>query len=223
MYLSISHVINYQQILAPVMLLKSKKENDIDDIFRMSDPIKPKPQTTTMSHSMTPSSKVFNEYDWDVVDEYDPLWPNEYEKLVKDKRDKEMDKQRERVSNSREDKNNDRKRRSSRFNENVSPPPTPANKFSSGFGGRPDDEEAYNRSPPANNNPPSRGSGAAIAPPLSLQESTPIIPPFAAPSQASEAKLNSGNISVPYGSSSVAAKIMAKYGFKVMLHKNIMY
>lgn len=188
------------------MLLKSKKENDIDDIFRIST-------TTTTTHSLTPSSKVFNEYDWDVIDEYDPLWPNEYEKLVKDKRDKEMDKPRERNNSNREEKNLDRKRRNTRFNENDSPPPTPANKFS-GFGGRPDDEDTYSRSPPSNQQ--SRGAGAAIAPPLSLQESTPIIPPFAASAGQAENKQNSANVTVPYGTSSVAAKIMAKYGFKVI-------
>lgn len=52
--------------------------------------------------------------------------------------------------------------------------------------------------------PPQRGIGAAIAPPPSLQESTPIIP----------ALQNSGSGSVALGSGSVAAKIMAKYGFK---------
>lgn len=49
--------------------------------------------------------------------------------------------------------------------------------------------------------PPQRGVGAAIAPPPSLQESTPIIP-----------IQNSGGPNALGGS--VAAKIMAKYGFK---------
>lgn len=53
--------------------------------------------------------------------------------------------------------------------------------------------------------PTSRGAvgGAAIAPPPSLQESTELPPP--APRQQT---------SLGYSTSSVAAKIMAKYGFK---------
>lgn len=191
------------------MLLKSKKD-DVDDIFKSSDTLKPRVQTTVIAQSLTPSSKLFNDYDWDVVDEYDPLWPNEYEKLVKDKRDKDADKVRERNSSrdiertpSLSDKN---KRRGSRFNTETESSPPPA-KFTSGFGGRPDDEDTYTRSPPTPQTP--RTGGAAIAPPLSLQESTAIIPAFALPP-------DSKNVTVPYGSSSVAAKIMAKYGFKVI-------
>lgn len=135
------------QMLTPVMALKSKKD-DVD-IFK---PVHKAHTTTTIStnHHLTPSNKVFNEYDWEVVDEYDPIWPNEYEKLVKEKRDKEADKTRGgRIS---------RKPPSMRF-ENESPP----TKFSSGFGGRPnDDEEAMygGRSPPSGSQ--SRGAGAAI-------------------------------------------------------------
>lgn len=190
------------------MLLKSRKDHDADDIFRPVDAIKPKTQITSMLPAVTPSSKVFNDYNWDVVDEYDPLWPNEYEKLIVEKRDKELEKQRERNALNRDDRNN--KRKNSRFNENDSPPATPQatkNKFS-GFGGRPDDEDAYDRSPPT----ATRTGGAAIAPPLSLQESIPIITPFAHDGKAIGM---SANVTVPYGSSSVAAKIMAKYGFKV--------
>lgn len=54
-----------------------------------------------------------------------------------------------------------------------------------------------------------------LAPPPSLQESTPIIPPTAFASN-SDNKLPANVTS--YGSSSVAAKIMAKYGFKVESH-----
>lgn len=196
------------------MLLKSRKENDADDIFRSVDAIKPKTQITSMPPAVTPSSKVFNDYNWDVVDEYDPLWPNEYEKLIVERRDKELEKQRERNALNRDDRNN--KRKNSRFNENDSPPATPQatkNKFS-GFGGRPDDEDAYDRSPPT----AGTRTGAAIAPPLSLQESIPIIPPF-----AQDGKAMSANVSVPYGSNSVAAKIMAKYGFKVCALKVYLY
>lgn len=135
------------------------------------------------------------EYDWDVVDEYDPLWPNDYEKMIKEKRDKEREKNRERDDRKRDDR---KRGRNNRQPVEDSPP------AKSGFGGRPtnsDDDE-----PPTPSNQPSR-SGAAIAPPPSLQDDSVTINPEIL-------KGNSGAISVPYGSSSVAAKIMAKYGFK---------
>lgn len=128
---------------------------------------------------MAPPNKAANDYDWDVVDEYNPLWPNEYEKIIKERR---------------EQRDNERKRRKNR-NENRDT--TPPQKYS-GFAGRSDDLDDYKKSPPAQ-----RIAGAAIAPPPSLQESTPIIP----------ALLNT-NAASAYGSGSVAAKIMAKYGFK---------
>lgn len=178
-------------MLTPVMALKSKKD-DVD-IFK---PALKSHSTTIIS---TPSNKVFNEYDWNVVDEYDPIWPNEYEKLVKEKRDKESEKSRGRSS---------RKSSNMRF-ENDSPP----TKFSSGFGGRPNDDEETmygNRSPPSGSQ--SRSGGAAIAPPPSLQDSTPILPTMAFTSNSE--KLSTNNVTGGYGSGSVAAKIMAKYGFK---------
>lgn len=30
---------------------------------------------------------IGGEFDWNVINEYDPLWPNEYEKVVKELRD----------------------------------------------------------------------------------------------------------------------------------------
>lgn len=190
------------------MLLKSKRQNEppVEDIFRPLESTASKVQKT-INHTPLPpaSNKAFNEYDWDVIDEYDPMWPNEYDKLIKERRDKEHEK----VRGERDRTRDDRKRgRGSRFNGGESPPPA---KFSlSGFGGRPDEEDEYDKSPPkpsssAGNN---RFAGAAIAPPASLQESTPIIP-----MSNNEIKLPNSVI-VPYGASSVAAKIMARYGFK---------
>lgn len=177
------------------MLLKAKRQtNESDDMFKSSDvssnkPI-PKIQTTyTNAQPVMPANKAVNDYDWNVVDEYDPMWPNEYEKL-KERREKDIERSRDR-DRSRDD----RKRRNPRYNENDSP----SSKYS-GFGGRSDDTENYNKSPPPAQ---SRTGGAAIAPPPSLQESKPIIPAF-----------QGGNASAAYSSGSVAAKIMAKYGFK---------
>lgn len=208
------------QVLAPVMQLKSRRDIEGDDIFSPLVLSKPKVHssstTTTMSSSLlashsssTPSSKVFNDYDWDVVDEYDPLWPNEYEKLIKERRSKDTaDKHGHKGRGGDSDRHHDRKRKNTRF-EHDAPPHMPSgkNKFS-GFAGRPDEEEDYQRSsPPSGSSQSSRGGGAAIAPPPSLQESTPIIPAFA--------NMPASGKDVSYGSNSVAAKIMAKYGFKV--------
>lgn len=180
------------------MLLKSKRpNNDANEIFKSNandihiHKSIQKTQTTYTTPQITPANRAVDDYDWDVVDEYNPLWPNEYEKLVKDRRERDAERTRDRDRNRE-----DRKRRNTRYNDTDSPQ---SNKYS-GFGGRSDDIDNYNKSPPSTQ---SRSGGAAIAPPLSLQESTPIIPAF-----------QSNNITVPYGSSSVAAKIMAKYGFK---------
>ncbi|KAF5277810.1 hypothetical protein FQR65_LT03791, partial [Abscondita terminalis] len=92
-----------------------------------------------------PSIPSFSsEYDWNVDNEYDPLWPNEYEKIVKELRDNQ-------------------------------PVVKPAR----------------------------AGGGVAIAPPPSLQEPPEVVVPALSKLQANT-----------YDGSSVAAKIMAKYGFK---------
>lgn len=174
------------QLLAPTTLLKSRnRPNDIDDHFKSNDNSKGlhKKQTTVTTQILAPPNKAANDYDWNVIDEYNPLWPNEYDKIIKERREK---------------KNSDRKRRNNnKERNNESRNESPPQKYT-GFGGRSDDLEEYKKSPPAQ-----RGAGAAIAPPPSLQESTPIIP-----------ALQNSNVSTSYGGGSVAAKIMAKYGFK---------
>lgn len=134
-------------------MINLKSKRDVDDIFNTTTKINP-PNVFAMS-----SSSV-GDYDWDFIDEYDPLWPNDYEK-IKDKKDKERDnKVRDREDKKREER--DRKRRSSRFN-NGSPPL----KKISGFGGRVDsDEDDYT---PITINSQHR-PGVAIAPPASLQD-----------------------------------------------------
>lgn len=164
-----------KQLLAPTALLKPQNRSQYkdDSPYKTVEYVKgqSKKQTTITAEPLAPPHKAAEDYNWDVVDEYDPLWPNEYEKLIKERRER---------------RENDRKRRSTRTNDQ------PSSKYS-GFGNRSDDAETYNKSPPT------RSGGAAIAPPPSLQESTPIIPPQ--------------NASSAYPGS-VAAKIMAKYGFK---------
>ncbi|KAB0798004.1 hypothetical protein PPYR_08997 [Photinus pyralis] len=179
--------------LAPVIDLKSKK--DEDDIFTSitQTPIRTKIEPIVPVIPNIPS--FASEYDWNVDNEYDPLWPNEYEKIVKelrDNRDRDTDK----------DEKRREKRRKSRFNDPeeeivVATPQVTIPPLSSGFAGRWEEEE---EEPVAK---PSRaGGGVAIAPPPSLQEpqESPLI--------------NNKLLSNTYDGSSVAAKIMAKYGFK---------
>lgn len=184
--------------LAPVIDLKSKKDDDIYPNLKPSTShFEPQlPIIPSVSGLTTP------DYDWDVIGEYDPLWPNEYEKVVKElreQRERDNEKQQEERDKKRE------RRRKSRFADNDEPMPPPTPQVSapslSGFAGRweADEEEPRQELPKT-----PRASGAAIAPPPSLQESV-IEPPAPSPSTPP------GNT---YGASSVAARIMAKYGFK---------
>lgn len=180
--------------LAPVIDLKSKKEED--DIFSSvtQSPIRPKTEPTVPVIPNIPS--FVSEYDWNVENEYDPLWPNEYEKIVKelrDNRDRDTDK----------DEKRREKRRKSRFNDPdeeivIATPQVTIPQISSGFAGRWEEEEE--EEPVAK--PARAGGGVAIAPPPSLQEPQELSP------------VNNKMLSNTYDGSSVAAKIMAKYGFK---------
>lgn len=134
---------------------------------------------------------------WDFVDEYDPMWPNEYEKLKDKNQNKEKDHKGGGGGGGGGGRSSERKRGRGRNNTRDSSPPV---KFS-GFGQRQTEEENY--SPPPQGSVSSKG-GAAIAPPPSLQEI----------SINNENGDGSSNVTIPYSASSVAAKIMAKYGFK---------
>lgn len=67
-------------VLAPVIDLKSKGNRDIE---REDDGTHSNPLSTGSASSLG----VGGEFDWNVVNEYDPMWPNEYEKVVKELRD----------------------------------------------------------------------------------------------------------------------------------------
>ncbi|XP_060517211.1 splicing factor 45 [Cylas formicarius] len=180
--------------LAPVIDLKSKRDDD--DVHQPF----PKPKPESRLPIISSGGTYGLEYDWKVVDEYDPTWPNEYEKVVKEMRD-QRDKESEKEEKRKE------KKRKSRFSDpddsppRSSAPPVPQMAqppVASGFAGRwADDEEE-----PAPKTPRPSG-GVAIAPPPSLQEasadSVPIVPSKPQP---------------PSYGGSVAAKIMARYGFK---------
>lgn len=180
-------------LLTPIISLRPKKPPE-DDIFT---PIKnePRPMKTMIAQPLAPviENNKSNDYEWDVVDEYDPFWPNEYEKIIKEKRERDKERRDER-----------RKRRSGGGNssggggENIRKEASP--KYS-GFSSRHNEEDTYIRSPPSSGGG-GASKGAAIAPPPSLQEIS----------------LTNGDgttaVTIPYTTNSVAAKIMAKYGFK---------
>ncbi|XP_045106646.1 splicing factor 45-like [Portunus trituberculatus] len=123
--------------------------------------------------------------EWRFINEYDPLWPNDYEKVVKDMRERRDREEEETRLKEREER--DKKRRDSRNVEE-----------SSGFARlrEPEEEEEEEERP-------RRGAGAAIAPPPSLGAEEGAVPGGA----------KGANFS-GMGGSTVAAKIMAKYGFK---------
>jgi len=172
-------------VLAPVIDLKSKGNRETEK-EREDDGTT---STNSLSSGTGNSVVAGSEFDWNVVNEYDPMWPNEYEKVVKelrDIRDREHDQETEQRK---------RRRDSTRFEDDQSPvgnttmvPPER------------DEERTVS----------SRGTtgGAAIAPPPSLQESTD-----GPPASCASPRQQSAN-SMGYATSSVAAKIMAKYGFK---------
>jgi len=73
-----------------VIDLKSKNNRDVD---REEENI----HNNTLSATNINAVGV-SEFDWNVVNEYDPMWPNEYEKVVKelrDMRDREHDQETE--------------------------------------------------------------------------------------------------------------------------------
>ncbi|XP_063588149.1 splicing factor 45-like [Penaeus indicus] len=127
-----------------------------------------------------------NDPEWKFINEYDPIWPNDYEKVVKDMRERRDREEEEKRKKEREER--ERKRRDRSGAEET------------GFARlrEPEEEEEDDERPRRG------GGGAAIAPPPSLGvDDAPNSPPM--PSKVS----NFAGIG-----SSIAAKIMAKYGFK---------
>lgn len=107
--------------LAPVIDLKSKHQDE--DIYGLSRTLKTKVETKVPI--INSSSAYSSEFDWNVIDEYDPLWPNEYEKVVKEMREA-RDRERDRERTDKDEKRKERKRKS-RFSdpeESMSPPPS---------------------------------------------------------------------------------------------------
>lgn len=164
-------------VLAPVIDLKSKTNRDAE---REEDG----PHNNPLTGTTVSSIGVGGEFDWNVINEYDPMWPNEYEKVVKELRDI-RDREHDQETEMRK-----RRRENSRFEDGQ---PSSANTTMI------PPERDEERTPSSR----SISGGVAIAPPPSLQESSDLPPP--APRQTT---------GMGYATSSVAAKIMAKYGFK---------
>lgn len=196
-------------VLPPVIDLKTKSINR--DNERISDDdtstnifSSSATTTTTIVPSSTPSSSsitttttdnntlINSEFDWNVVNEYDPMWPNEYEKVVKelrDLRDREYDQENEQRKRRRDLLlKNDDNQMMSNTNTMIAP------------------DRDEDRLPPSRN----MSGGAAIAPPPSLVD-TSDLSQVTIPSSSVTPTRTPG---MGYATSSVAAKIMAKYGFK---------
>lgn len=61
------------QVLTPVIDLKSKQKEEDE-----SNSNSPKLQGKTITASLN-----VRDFDWNVANEYDPMWPNDYEKVAK--------------------------------------------------------------------------------------------------------------------------------------------
>lgn len=131
----------------------------------------------------------------DIPNEYDPLWPHDYEKIIKERRE---ERERQREMESRDRRRRERMERHQRMmSAETGRPPRESREFSR----RRDEEEEYDRQPSRKGT-----AGAAIAPPASLMEDVK-------PVKLEEDERPGSNFAPTLGGS-VAAKIMAKYGFK---------
>lgn len=183
------------QTLAPVIDLKSKKDDEDSNS-----------NSSFGNYSSKEAKNVQNaavrDTEWNVEGEYDPMWPNDYEKVVKDLREmREREKEKEEEERRRKNRDDREKRVRERFDSNDERRPK-----QSGFAGRHDSDEEEEEKPTT-----PRVGGVAIAPPPSLQESSVPPPPVPVPDLS---RMPPGGGGSSFGGGSVAAKIMAKYGFK---------
>ncbi|XP_034100818.1 splicing factor 45 [Drosophila albomicans] len=189
-------------LMTPVVNLRAKRPTDAESFMPIAVAAKQIISSTTLQAAPALLESIKTD-DWDFVDEYDPQWPNEYEKLKDKSKSSEKPRNSSSGNNNREDRDRDRDRdrerkrnRSGRRDTHSHDTSPPAMKYS-GFGQRQSDEDRY--SPPAPGSVAKQGGGAAIAPP---------------PSLSIDNGDGASNVTIPYSASSVAAKIMAKYGFK---------
>ncbi|RZF48542.1 hypothetical protein LSTR_LSTR011157 [Laodelphax striatellus] len=193
--------------LAPVIDLKSKRDDDDGpSLFFTKDGR----ADFGFGHHQTAKDP-----DWNFEGaEYDPMWPNDYEKVVKDLREiREREKEKEDEERRRRREERQRMRENRPFDPQLTAGLADGAeqlrrvKTPSGFAGRKDsdeddDEDGGGGGGGGGGGVP-RGAGVAIAPPPSLQQDANPPPTPEPPAQSPKV----------YGAS-VAAKIMAKYGFK---------
>ncbi|XP_050431827.1 splicing factor 45 [Adelges cooleyi] len=184
-------------ILAPVIDLK--KKDDDDSMFDPGLGFTLFPMTREGKKTQCPSFPPMN---WNFDgNEYDPMVPNDYERVVRDlrdMRDKEKEKEDEERRKRREERSKTKDSLSMTDMSVGMSTPGADDRRKSGFAGRKDSDSEEE----ADSKPLARIPGAAIAPPPSLQESVVSSPG----PQASGTGMGGGM--------GIAAKIMAKYGFK---------
>ncbi|EFX76609.1 hypothetical protein DAPPUDRAFT_306107 [Daphnia pulex] len=146
------------------------------------------PQLLTTIVPKQERSSLFAELEWDPNLEYDPLHPTDYDKIIRER------KERRGIEMEIEEAEKKRKPRDDR---DIKTRDRSSSAAGSGFAGRLHDEE---EEPMVKKS--STSGGVAIAPPPSLQDTS-------SPSHPSLSSTGSG-----VGALGVAAKIMAKYGFK---------
>lgn len=186
-------------VLAPVVNLKSRRDDQ--------DEMPPPPAISIMPNKegkspITTGSLLGGE--WDIRQEYDPAWPNDYEKIMREKREKKD-----------RDRGDDRHKHSDDKDRDSNHPYS--NKHSRRRRDRDRDKERTREMMERNREEEidreedrskrGMGFGAAIAPPPSLMETAEKKEPLPPP-PFSGASFQSGL------GTSVAARIMAKYGFK---------
>uniref|UniRef100_A0A6A7FVY4 Splicing factor 45 n=2 Tax=Hirondellea gigas TaxID=1518452 RepID=A0A6A7FVY4_9CRUS len=179
------------QKLLPVIDLKTRKEDDENSPPIISNSTAGSFTTVT---DIRPGIITTSDPEWKFTNEYNPSWPNDYDKVVRDMRDRRDKEEKEKRQQERDERE---KRWRGQSNVMVG--------RESGFSARPRDSDSDEE-----DDRPKRAAGsmgAAIAPPSSLDEDSSKPP-----------SSGSGGMGAPsfnkFGGSSIAAKIMAKYGFK---------
>lgn len=194
-------------VLAPVIDLKSKNR-DVEKDEDGGVGLQAAANKLFLSGNATPMG-IGAEFDWNVINEYDPAWPNEYEKVIKELREmrdrehelQEIQPERERKRSRREQQQlqqhqQQQLQQQPPQNQQIFDEPQSMAAMNSAREERDEERTAFR----------TNATGATIAPPPSLQDNPEPLPPPPPPPRP--------NLTQGYTTSSVAAKIMAKYGFK---------
>jgi len=208
-------------ILAPVIDLKSRKYMEESSKGPVSSQRTERAPVAKTKSSSQIGIQSFNEPNFFVANEYDPLWPNDYQKVIQEMRGSDS-KNDESSSDSKKRRYTEESRSKARerFSRDDSQRSEP-----SGFGRRPrggednysdedDDDDRGDHHRDRKSSRRSAGStsgGAAIAPPPSLTETSNTSSP---PPTSGSAMIGPERPPPPSAGLGFAAKIMAKYGYK---------